>query len=512
MTSILHTARFLELAVRDGWEFVRRRNATAVVGIIATTPAGELLLVEQQRLPVGGPVIELPAGLVGDEQADEDLTTAAARELVEETGWEPDLCTALARGPSSAGLTSEVCTLVRATGLRRVGTGGGVAGEAIIVHAIPLAEVAAWLAERAAAGVLIDHKIQAALWWISRETGAAQAAGKHGRAPQRASGRKSMPRLDLHARISGALIGTLVGDALGVPVEFTKRSVRDQDPVRGMRGFGCWNQPPGTWSDDGAMTLVAADTLATAGWDLQLMMGGFCRWLADGLWTAHGSAFDIGSTTRQALVGYQRSGDLAACGQSDERSNGNGSLMRCLPVSLWLAGSAQDESLRLAGDASALTHAHQRSRLCCAWHAQWCEATLEGGDVRSAASAASNRLRRAVPSSELKPLARILDGTALDLPRAQVISDGYVVSTLEAALWCLAQHHNFEDTVLAAVNLGEDTDTTGAVVGGMAGWLHGLDGIPEAWRSALPRQPEIMDLADRFARACLANWGRRAPA
>jgi ADP-ribose pyrophosphatase len=166
MTNILHTGRFIELVATNGWEFVRRRNASAVVSIIATTPAGELLLVEQHRMPVGGSVIELPAGLVGDEQADEDILVAAARELVEETGWEPTTCQILTRGPSSAGLTSEISTLIRASGLRQVGAGGGVAGEAITVHTIPVPAVPKWLAERARNGVLVDHKIHAALWWL----------------------------------------------------------------------------------------------------------------------------------------------------------------------------------------------------------------------------------------------------------------------------------------------------------------------------------------------------------
>lgn len=166
MIQVLHAARFLELVAEGRWEFVRRRNASAVVGIIAVTPAGGLLLVEQQRIPVGGPVIELPAGLVGDEQADENLLTAASRELEEETGWLPASCHVLTRGPSSAGLTSEVSTLVLARDLRRTGPGGGVPGEGITVHEVPLTDVPAWLAGNAAKGVLIDHKIHAALWWL----------------------------------------------------------------------------------------------------------------------------------------------------------------------------------------------------------------------------------------------------------------------------------------------------------------------------------------------------------
>lgn len=171
MTDILYTGRFIELVAEGRWEFVRRRNASAVVGLIAVTPAGGLLLVEQQRIPVGGPVIELPAGLVGDEQADEDLLTAASRELEEETGWLPAICRVLTRGPSSAGLTSEVSTLVLARDLRRTGPGGGVPGEGITVHEVPLADVPTWLAARAAQGVLIDHKIHAALWWLGNEHG-----------------------------------------------------------------------------------------------------------------------------------------------------------------------------------------------------------------------------------------------------------------------------------------------------------------------------------------------------
>lgn len=166
MTTVLHTGRHLELVAEGRWEYVRRHTASAVVAIVAVTPSDDILLVEQHRIPVAAPVIELPAGLVGDEDAGEDLLLAANRELDEETGWTASELHLLNRGPSSAGLTSEIVTLVRASGLTRTSAGGGVPGEGITVHAIPRTEVVRWLDERAKAGYLIDHKVFAGLWWL----------------------------------------------------------------------------------------------------------------------------------------------------------------------------------------------------------------------------------------------------------------------------------------------------------------------------------------------------------
>jgi ADP-ribose pyrophosphatase len=168
MTDILYTGRHLEL-VKDGrWEYVRRHTASAVVVIIATTPNDDVLLVEQRRVPVGASVIELPAGLVGDEDAGEDILVAANRELDEETGWTARDLRVLNRGPSSAGLTSEVVTMIHATTLTRTSAGGGVPGEGITVHAIPRGHIIAWLAEKIRAGYLIDHKVYAGLWWLGQ--------------------------------------------------------------------------------------------------------------------------------------------------------------------------------------------------------------------------------------------------------------------------------------------------------------------------------------------------------
>lgn len=171
---IHYAGRYLSLLERDGWEFASRSNARAVVVLVAVTDRGELLLVEQFRKPVGARVIELPAGLVGDHvDPDESVLEAASRELEEETGFRAARLTRLMDCPSSAGLTDEIISFIRADGLERVGPGGGDSSEDITVHKVPLDEVDAWLRRKQESGTPMDPKIYAGLYWLAQGHGQA---------------------------------------------------------------------------------------------------------------------------------------------------------------------------------------------------------------------------------------------------------------------------------------------------------------------------------------------------
>lgn len=168
MRTVLCSARFLALVREGHWEYAERVNATGAAIIVAVTPGSRLILVEQYRIPVHARTIELPAGIMGDEpgRGDEAHADAARRELLEETGYEAERLEVLTTGPSSSGLASEVVTFFLASGLRRQHAGGGVGHEDITVHEVGLDEVHAWLEARACAGLLVDPKVYAGLYWL----------------------------------------------------------------------------------------------------------------------------------------------------------------------------------------------------------------------------------------------------------------------------------------------------------------------------------------------------------
>ena len=167
---LLHEGKWLRLVKRGRWEWCERTHSSdgMAVLIIAVTPDDEVLFVEQHREALGAPAIEMPAGLIGDDFDDDTIERAAHRELVEETGWEPGRLDVLLAGPTTAGMSNERIVLVRARELRKVGEGGGVGGEDITVHAVPRADVPAWLMQKHAEGYELDLKLWAGLWMIDR--------------------------------------------------------------------------------------------------------------------------------------------------------------------------------------------------------------------------------------------------------------------------------------------------------------------------------------------------------
>ncbi len=304
------------------------------------------------------------------------------------------------------------------------------------------------------------------------------------------------------------LLSVAVGDALGVPVEFQSREYLRGKPITGMVGFGSHRQPPGTWSDDTSMTLCGAESLLR-GFDLEDMGHRFVRWLDEGYWTAHGRVFDVGGTTGDAIRRLKNGFSPEKSGGASEFDNGNGSLMRILPVAAYFARDPVEEMLDALHKASAITHAHPRSMMACGLYGLVARGLLEEMTPATAYAKACEQGKEAYangltangmakPAGEIHHFARFLSGDLADAAERSIKSDGYVVHTLEASVWCLLTTDTFCSAVQKAVNLGEDTDTTGAVAAGLAGLYYRQKGIPPAWLDALARRDDIADLESRF--------------
>lgn len=311
-----------------------------------------------------------------------------------------------------------------------------------------------------------------------------------------------------------ALLGLAVGDALGVPVEFAPRAARQQDPVIGMRAYGTHRQPAGTWSDDSSLTFCLAETLARPGGRSGMPdLGDFARrsinWLNNAYWTATGETFDVGNATRVAIDRLERGTAPSAAGPRSETDNGNGALMRILPLvfhDVWRTETLDlNAAWALTEKVASVTHGHPRSTLGCFLYLLVARGLLSG----LAPAAACVRMRElanpwlengSIPAVVEDKYYRwwVLSGEIINQSEDKISSSGYVVHTLEAALWCLLKHDTYAATVLAAVNLGDDTDTTGAVAGGLAGLAYGEAGIPAEWLAVLARRADIEDLAQRL--------------
>ncbi len=306
----------------------------------------------------------------------------------------------------------------------------------------------------------------------------------------------------MREKILGGIMGLVVGDALGVPVEFQSREVLAENPVASMRSDGSHGQPKGTWSDDSSMTLCLMESL-TNGLDYNDICVRFLKWAEDGYMTAHGEMFDIGRTTLTAIRKFACGTPALECGESGEYDNGNGSIMRILPLAFYTFGMKQAERFEIVHNVSKLTHSHEQSLVACGIYVQLACELLKGYSKEKAYRRMIDECKSFYEAETQRvPFQRVLSGTIRDLKEFQISSSGYVVDTLEAALWCFLSTETYTDCVLKAVNLGDDTDTIAAVAGGLAGILYGIDAIPKEWINCIAQKDEIVLICKNFSDVC----------
>lgn len=305
-------------------------------------------------------------------------------------------------------------------------------------------------------------------------------------------------------KVLDGIMGLCIGDALGVPVEFMKREELKENPVINMRSDGTYNLPAGSWSDDSSMALALLDSLKN-GLNYRDIMEKFAEWFEKGKYAPYGECFDIGIGTRKAIYKYWDGIDPLECGGNSEFDNGNGSLMRILPILFYLCAKYKEitfseEAMDIIHNISSLTHRHKRSMIACGIYISIAHEIFLG--ERLLVNAVNKGISKAKKfyeekreyMEELKYYSRIFDNNFKNLTENEIKSSGYVVDTLEASIWCILNTSSYKEAVLKGVNLGEDTDTTGAVVGGLAGLFYGYENIPEEWKKVIARREWIEEL------------------
>ncbi len=311
------------------------------------------------------------------------------------------------------------------------------------------------------------------------------------------------PKIDDIDNAMSLLFGIAVGDVLGVPVEFEDRETIRKKPVTDLTGYGTYNLPPGTWSDDSSLSFCLAEALIH-GFDLYAIGQNFVKWQRDNYWTPRGTVFDIGITTREALNRLADGAQPDLAGNFDEKSNGNGSLMRILPLLFYIHDKPMHERYSSTKEVSSITHGHIRSIIACFYYLEFARQILQGKEKFEVYSNLQSEMPPFFKSLSINPnevavFNRLLKEDISNIPEENIHSSGYVLHTLEASMWSLLTTGSYQEAVLKAVNLGEDTDTTGAVTGGLAGLLYGVENIPVHWQHTLARYDDIKGLAKRLA-------------
>lgn len=300
------------------------------------------------------------------------------------------------------------------------------------------------------------------------------------------------------------LLGTAIGDALGLPVQFLEREVVAKNPITTMEGLDQFNIPAGTWSDNTSLSFCLAESLCN-GYDLNDIINKFTKWMYEDYWTPANETFDINYINYFAIVNLRNNGSPHVAGIDNKRGNRDGSLMRILPLVPYILNMEEEKKFRIIKEISSLTYRHPRSILACI---ALCEFAIQYINLQSVEEAYQTMqqtilqlLKKEMFIEEDIPFKRLVglsyeEFKAIELK--DIHSTEYVIDILEASLWCIFNTTSYKDAVLKAVNLGDDANTVGAITGGLAGIIYGYDTIPPEWLEVLAKKDDIIELANKL--------------
>lgn len=311
------------------------------------------------------------------------------------------------------------------------------------------------------------------------------------------------------SKIKDSIISLAIGDAMGVPVEFCQREKLLRKPVTKMLGYGSHEVCAGSWSDDTTMTICELVSFnKNKKFDYDDIMNNYLKWILQGDFTPNGKLFDIGRTCLTAIRRYEtKETSATTSGLTSINSNGNGSLMRILPVALYsyYQNLPEQEIIKLTNDMSSLTHAHDISKLGCYIYVRYIMFLLAGFTKEKSYIRIKKLDYSSYNQSSLNLYKRILEDDIATYKLDSIKSTGYIVDTLEASFWVILKAKNYKESIIGAINLGEDTDTIGAIVGSMAGIIYGYDAIPKDWLETLQKRKYLEEICHDFEKEIVGD-------
>lgn len=299
------------------------------------------------------------------------------------------------------------------------------------------------------------------------------------------------------------VIGLAIGDAMGVPLEFCVREKLMQHPTTQMLGYGSHDVPKGSWSDDSSMTLATIDAIIKDGCiNYNTIATNFLEWMKNAKYTPTDTVFDIGRTCLRAIAKFESNQEIAEkCGGTSEMDNGNGSMMRILPLTYYCFSKNMNEKeiYEIVKNVSSITHGHEISIMGCFIYVMYGIELLSNKNLTQAYEEIKKiKYNTYFSEKTIDRYERILKKNIKKYSLDEIKSTGFIVDTLEATLWILLNTNSYNQSIIGAINLGNDTDTVGACVGGLAGIYYGLENINKTWQSELLKYDYIVELCDKF--------------